>query len=40
MQETEDKIIPTEIEEIIDPSHTALVVFGVQNSAVDDFQQR
>jgi nicotinamidase-related amidase len=35
MQEIEGKIVLTEIEEIVDPSHTALVILGVQNNAVD-----
>jgi hypothetical protein len=35
MQEIEGKIIQTEIEEIVDPLHTALVILGVQNTAVD-----
>jgi nicotinamidase-related amidase len=35
MQEIEGKIILTEIEEIVDPSRTALVILGAQNTAVD-----
>jgi nicotinamidase-related amidase len=35
MQEIEGKIIQTEIEEIVDPLHTALVILGAQNTAVD-----
>jgi hypothetical protein len=35
MQEIEGKIILTEIEEILSPSPTALVILGVQNTAVD-----
>jgi hypothetical protein len=35
MEEIEGKIIRTEIEEIVDPSHTALVILGTQNIAVD-----
>lgn len=35
MEEIQGKIIPTEIEEIVDPSHTALVILGAQNTAVD-----
>jgi hypothetical protein len=30
MQEIEGKIVLTEIEEIVDPSHTALVILGAQ----------
>jgi nicotinamidase-related amidase len=36
MQEIEGKIVLTEIEEIVDPpSHTALVILGAQNNAID-----
>ena len=35
MQEIEGKIVLTEIEEIVDPLHTALVILGAQNTAVD-----
>lgn len=35
MQQIDGKIIFTEVEEIVDPSHTALVILGVQNNAVD-----
>lgn len=35
MQEIEGKIVLTEIKEIVDPLHTALVILGAQNTAVD-----
>ncbi len=35
MQEIEGMIVLTEIEEIVDPSHTALVILGAQNNAID-----
>jgi hypothetical protein len=35
MQNIDGKIVFTEIEEIVDPSHSALVILGVQNHAVN-----